>query len=280
MGKVIGSKCKSGLIEVAVVGGLGNQLFGLCLAISEALRRNTDFQINNQAPRSNDRFGLDIFNIHSKEIYTPTLDDGTLRLTKSESIHLICKTTEFSEAGFGYSSFPPFSTKHIKFNGYFQSYKYFLGHSTEIRTWMREQLSISENGSLDFAFHVRLGDMARDPVMRSIHGLVDTHYIEEALLYFDGLGISEPQVITDDRTSLAVVFPGLAERFEVISTDMVSDFRALCESRNIIIGNSTFAWWAAWIRNGRVVAPAKWFANNSKMGFVEDDFYPSSWKVL
>jgi hypothetical protein len=133
---------------------------------------------------------------------------------------------------------------------------------------------------MDFSVHVRLGDMAKDPVMRSIHGIVDRRYIDEALHYFNDLGLSEPQLITDDPSSLARIFPDLVERFEVISADLISDFRVMCESRNLIIGNSTFAWWAAWIGNGRIVAPAKWFANNSKMGFVETDFYPSSWTVL
>jgi hypothetical protein len=280
MGKIIGLKCNSGLIEVGVVGGLGNQLFGLCLAISEALRRNTDFRIKDQASRSGDKFGLGIFKIDSEEIYTPSLNNGVLSLTQSKSMHLFCKKSIFSETGFSFSSFPSFSSKHIIFDGYFQSYRYFLEHSAEIRAWMREQLNISKNGFLDFSLHVRLGDMAKDPMMRSIHGIVNRHYIERALHYFNSLGLSEPQLITDDPSSLAIIFPDLAERYEVISTDLVSDFRVMCESKNLIIGNSTFAWWAAWIGNGRVVAPSEWFANNAKMGFVETDFYPSFWKVL
>ncbi len=280
MGKIVGFKCIPGLIEVEVVGGLGNQLFGLCLAISEALRRDTDFRIRNLAPRSGDKFRLNIFKIYSGEIYTPTLNHGILKLTQSERKHLICKKTKFSETSFSFSSFPSFSNKHIVFHGYFQSYRYFLEHSAEIRAWMREQLAISKCGRANLLVHIRLGDMAKDPVMRSIHGIVDRRYIEDALQYFNDLGLSEPQIITDDPGSLAIVFPDLAGLYEVISTDLVSDFKIMCETRNLIIGNSTFAWWAAWIGNGRVVAPAKWFANNATMGFVETDFYPSSWKVL
>ena len=49
----------------------------------------------------------------------------------------------------------------------------------------------------------------------------------------------------------------------------------MASCRNAIIVNSTYYWWAAWLIDNIdkiIVAPKKWFADNSKI-----DIVPQSW---
>jgi hypothetical protein len=74
-------------------------------------------------------------------------------------------------------------------------------------------------------------------------------------------------VITDDHKEAKSVFPDL----EVLSNTQELDFYLIHKSKYTIIPNSSFSWWAAWLKdyNYVTVAPKGWF--NYKSG---GDFEP------
>jgi hypothetical protein len=276
----VGLRCKTPLIEVSAVGGLGNQLFGLCLAISQSLIKRKSFIIEDYSSASGDVYALNIFGIVPGTIYLPTIENGELKLTMPMVKHKFCRTLMFKEPNFNYTPIPIHKNYHIRLQGYFQSYKYFAEYASEIRYWLRNQILISDMSPTNLVLHIRLGDMKKNPSVKEIHGFIDKNYIDSALSYFTNFNASNPLIITDDKSSVDELFPQLSKQFKVISNDIISDFSVMCSAQNIIISNSTFSWWAAWIGNGRVVAPKKWFANNNKMGFSEADFFPTSWQVF
>jgi hypothetical protein len=58
------------------------------------------------------------------------------------------------------------------------------------------------------------------------------------------------------------------------------DFVELASSPNIIISNSTFGWWAAWLGEGNVVAPKQWFSEYGLMDRSTKDLFLENWKLL
>jgi hypothetical protein len=65
--------------------------------------------------------------------------------------------------------------------------------------------------------------------------------------------------VTDDKGEVKKRFPG----DEVISTTSILDFAILNKAKYIVISNSSFSWWAAWLNlNNVVIAPAGWLNYN------------------
>lgn len=74
-------------------------------------------------------------------------------------------------------------------------------------------------------------------------------------------------VITDDTEAAGELFD-----FDIVSNDIMVDFKLLYSSTFCIIPNSTFSWWASWLSEKKlIVAPDRWLNYNSP----EARFYPS-----
>jgi hypothetical protein len=61
------------------------------------------------------------------------------------------------------------------------------------------------------------------------------------------------------------------------------DLRLMSLCRNHILANSTFSWWAAWLkssRSGIVIAPQKWFGEERMQTRRMDDLFLSDWYIL
>jgi hypothetical protein len=58
----------------------------------------------------------------------------------------------------------------------------------------------------------------------------------------------------------------------------LEEFKIISRSKRIVIGNSTFSWWGAYLAgsNANVVAPAKWFKHKQD----PKDLIPPKWKTI
>jgi hypothetical protein len=118
------------------------------------------------------------------------------------------------------------------------------------------------------ALHVRRGDYVTNADRSPRYRVLDPDYYRDAL--------ARIRLTTDVRR--AVVFSDDAawcrERLRLdLATEVVEhsdphervidDFLCLAQASNLIVANSTFSWWAAWIATQRgpvrVVQPARWF---------------------
>ncbi|MES2224751.1 MAG: alpha-1,2-fucosyltransferase [Patescibacteria group bacterium] len=171
--------------------------------------------------------------------------------------------------------------------GFWQSYKYF----DDIKDTLKEDFAIIAplpadtnelmeeiNAIKSVALHVRRLDMAE----KSMHGAVDVAYYEKAVRYIsEHDSIDRLYVFSDDIEwcKKNLVFSQPITYVEHMHSGKKGEghIALMSNCRHIVIPNSTFSWWAAWLGNkeGRmVIAPSQWFQGTSLNTI---DLIPSTW---
>jgi hypothetical protein len=51
-------------------------------------------------------------------------------------------------------------------------------------------------------------------------------------------------------------------------------------AKKIVISNSTFGWWGAWLSAGEVIAPKKWFSDLGLQIRNTKDLFPENWTLI
>ncbi len=162
------------------------------------------------------------------------------------------------------------------FNGFFQTHKYFEGWEKNVKEWFAIDKLVDFNLGNTCLIHFRGNDYVGG------WNYLPMSYYEEAMQKVRELNpLVEFKVVTDDVTAAKTFFPEL----EIISTTSVDDFRRLTSSNYLILNNSSFSWWAAYLNDKAKirVAPSRWFnyqRNYDKAGLgktVENnnDWYPA-----
>jgi hypothetical protein len=282
---MVTQKCPNGsrYIEVRLAGGLGNQLFQVAYGISLSLEIGAHVKflqpikgrvfslgwlgINNEVPQ--------IFILQNQDIEISTLSECTciVRNHYVEPSFISEPRIEFNE--------------NTQIQGYFQSELFFFKYRYPIKEFLIRKLlsqtNYDEIGVDSVELHVRLGDFYRSRKARRFHGVINDEYVALALHHLDFFSNQKVlRIITDDTESLKKVLPN-SSRFAslLVSSELaLNDFRILTESRNLIISNSTFSWWGAYLSSANVIAPAKWFAGKYSRLDLNLFLYPSTWTVI
>jgi hypothetical protein len=119
--------------------------------------------------------------------------------------------------------------------------------------------------------HVRRGDYVH---YNGIHDFPGKEYYQEAMKEFpDGRFV----FYSDDLDWCREEFPG-HDYMDQKNPYLALQSMSCC--RGHIIANSSFSWWAAWLRgkNGKTVAPSKWFGPKGQQDW--QDIYCDGWKVI
>lgn len=170
-----------------------------------------------------------------------------------------------------------------------QSERHFAHRAAEIRRLLaaphaspafeRWQGPLSAPNSV--AVHVRRGDLVKR--CNHVFALQSPRYYEAAArLVAERTGAERFHVFTDDpewaRAELRL--PG---RTTYVSGEeggtAIDDFRLMQLAAHVVMANSTFSWWAAWLgeRPGScIVAPAAWSSDGGR----RPDLLPSRWTIL
>jgi hypothetical protein len=245
---------------INVFGGLGNQLFQISVAISYCYMNDMELLIK---PGNNER------PYYWENILSPFRS----RLT-NESFE------KYSEPFFSYSKIPTFD-KNIELAGYFQSSKYFSGISCFKNMLIFpdgiRQYIIEKYGSIltkeHVIVHARRGDYLK---YQKIHTNLDDTYYKNAVENIKQ-SIPNPRfiLISDDinywkdkNFDNAIYF----NENEIVTLWLMMN------SSNLIIANSTFSWWGAYLSGGKVVAPKEWFGPEGPQDW--NDIYEPGWTLL
>lgn len=149
-----------------------------------------------------------------------------------------------------------------KLNGFFQSEKYILNNKKNILNWFVTK--IKNTSYLDddtCAIHFRGNDYKS---MGDVY-LYKKYYYDSIKFLLSINKNIKFCVITDDEQEAAKYFPN----FLTIKSSSVNDFNLLNTAKYLIISNSTFSWWAAWLNKRSIitVAPKYWFKHNISNGW-------------
>lgn len=253
-------------ITCSMIGRLGNQMFQIAHAYSQALTYKKQFV----APKCETSVGPYMHNIF-KDI--DFLIDTTNNLPNSEHVH----------APFHFSEVFPISGKVTVFHGYYQSEKYFIKNKEQIINIFSPNQEFIDKCTKTYpellsnnvtAINVRRGDYLTQP---ENHPVITKEYIYKALE-----SISNKEfiyIVSDDipwcRENIKLNNATFVEYRELDALWLLS----LC--KNFVISNSTFSWWGAYLSKlpGKIViAPSTWFGPGvHSRGYYEHDIYAEGW---
>lgn len=168
-------------------------------------------------------------------------------------------------------------------NGYWQSEKYFKSYRNDLLKMFTPKYELSDgcknyihwvHNNNSVAIHVRRGDYV------ALGICIGNEYYDKAITYIEKK-IESPvyYVFSDDLYYAKDMFKdkqGIYNYVKYESSNLgLDDFFIMKECDHIIMANSSFSWWAAWLNNNDdkiVVCP--------KYEQREGDFYPEEWKQI
>ena len=254
------------MISIELQGRLGNQLFqyAVCRAVAE--HNGYDFHIDRLRWLGGDVFKANLGvsqGFSQAQEFIKIIRGHVCRMVKSEDGLPIAKYI-FEEKDIENKPFMPevFNIKDdTLLKGYFPSPKYF--DIDDVRRWLRLRKTIDVPDDVCY-INFRGGDF------NGTYYQVSKGYYDEAVKIMKGLGVDKFIVITDDKEEARRWFPD----YEVCHS--ADDFFILISSKYLIIGNSTYSFWAAILNpDNTVIAPAGWKNYNIN----KKKFNPSDIKV-
>ena len=245
------------MITVELNGRMGNQMFQYTVCRIAALKNNFNFHIPSIGQPSTE-------GIHIKDIFTD-LDLGKIDGSIFRRFNEDHTTQTYNPEIFNLPD-------NTLLWGFFQTPKYFNGYEDIVRSWFNIPLNEKSKEILErynpekyCYIHVRGTDYKNHS-----HWFLSKDYYQKSIDYVKSVN---PEIsfliITDDIDESKNLFPDI----DCVSNDMITDFSVLLNSKHIIITNSTFSWWAAWLKNKEtIIAPNNWLNHNKpELGFFPVD---------
>lgn len=292
------------MIIVRLYGGLGNQMFQFAAGMSLAKRHGVALHFDPEwfdhvhlhqgleLPRV---FGLDLPRATPDELrrVLGVLTSPTLRrLLVRRKFRALLPSSLAIEPHFHYwSPFDRLGPK-VYLDGHWQSERYFSSVEAEVRQALRfqapldveNQTIVDEMGACEsVSLHVRRGDFAENPVVRSVHGVDLAEYYRKATDEIKRRTENPYFYIFSDDPDWARAQFGFLPASRVIDHNRGGysylDMQLMSCCRHHVIANSTFSWWGAWLNSkpGKiVVAPRRWFST----AVDTSDLTPCHWNRL
>lgn len=248
------------MISSFLMGRMGNNLFQIAAGLALAKKNNTNLYIPTHSwvpPNMVSCSYLNCFNLEDVNWVDNFNKVKQLLFT-------------YSEYKFSYNEEFDSLPDNINLYGYYQSELYFkkyeecvrknLSFTNNIIEKTKESLkTLDVNYTNATAIHVRRGDYLG---LTDAHPLQNVNYYETAL---DKLSSDEVIVFSDDLEWCIRNFKSTHKRkYYFANMDQQTSICAMSMVSNLVIANSTFSWWGAWLNNNPnkiVYYPKKWFGS-------------------
>jgi len=286
------------MIIVRIIGGLGNQMFQYAAGRALATKYNVPLKVDLRWMRGYrhrdfllDKFPISIetplWNERLKFTWFPFRRRPFFPYTKliRKFHHLL-----YMEPGFPYNpGFWNLGPYRFLF-GYFQSEKYFKEYESLLRNdfnyqydpslYDKEVLEAIQKPS-SIAIQFRRGDYITDAATNRSIGVCSMEYYERAFDFLQSrMKDSRLLVFSDDIEWCRkhVKFDG-SIFVQRKGGSPLDDMFLSIQCKNIILANSTFSWWCAWLNPNPkkiVIAPQKWF-KSEELNKNAYDLIPDDW---
>jgi hypothetical protein len=254
------------MIKVELNGRLGNQMFQYSICRLIAHKNGFNFCIPSEGNPSTNK-------VHIKNVF----DNLDLGIEDSNNVNYFYEddTTQVYNPNI-------FNTQNnTVLSGFFQTPKYFEGYEELVKSWFNIELNEKSKEILkkynpeEYCYiHLRGLDYKNDT-----NWFLSIDYYQKSIDYIQNMypNISF-LIITDDINEAEKLFPNIKS----ISNDMITDFIILLNSNKLIISNSTFSWWAAWLKTKEIIiAPNNWLNyNKPELGFYPVDIKTNNFTYI
>ena len=296
------------MIVVNFEGGLGNQMFQYAAAFALAntleteLKCTVDLLASHRTKRTyelRDVFGVEVDVASPRELSMllgPLCTNKQVRrfLAKPPAAFLRSKKFISDDYLIFVDNLADRCIAGGYLHGFWQSEEYFEGSKHTIRSCFTfpafendtDQSIVSEmKDCYSIGVHVRRGDYLTSAKTNSLHNVLPLSYYRSAI---NRLAKEQPYtklfVFSDDPEWAEQHIEPLSEHTHIISHNQGnSAFRdmqllSLCDA--VVMANSSFSWWAAWLNNKitkRIIAPKKWFSSERTSS---NHIVPARWELL
>ena len=171
---------------------------------------------------------------------------------------------------------------NVLYDGYFQSEKYYEKHENKVR----ELFSLKEDVIKDFeknkstilrkkyiAVHLRRTDYINHgaPELGGYDMTLPLSFYEKSLALIPNKDEYNVVFVSDDISFIKQKF-GEQSNYYYENNSEIVDFQILLNADKLIIANSSFSWWAAWLNNNPNLAV---YAPKYFLGFKVNKYYPA-----
>lgn len=277
-----------------LTGGLGNQLFVLAAAWDQAKRLDCPLYIDASKYLSGDLRSFELGSLtlpgevishespwHRKDrrLRTPSFLGATKRLRV------------YRETSFGYSGDIDKIVPGTTIFGYFQSPRYFERVADQVAGLLLQSYAQpSEQQILDnlarderITIHVRRGDYLTAHT-QAVHGVASGAYFARGLDIIYKLSNLKRSIVFSDEPEVAreelshISDTTYFESKSRLST--LNTIKAMSLGEGMIMSNSSFSWWAAWLMSRRgekpIIAPRPWMSSGESAA----DLLGANWITL
>lgn len=270
------------MICVRIQGRLGNQMFQYAFGYALSKKLNTKFYLDETNSSASELKSFFALNNYPKSFYIKLYEVYTKIFNKNKKIIEVSHGDPFSSFKIDKNGF---------YKGYFQSEYYFQKYIEQVKSEfkiksahiisVRNYLNIQNTKPL-IAIHVRRTDYIQHG-SESLGGenlTLPMAYYKNSLGKIETLEKYNLVFITDDENYVLDNF----KNFNPIissSKSPIIDFQVLLEAEIVIVANSSFSWWGAFLNNKarRIMAPKYWLGFKIKNDYPPN-IIPSNWEKI
>ncbi len=284
---------------IRMSGGLGNQMFQYAFArtLQEKYGGEINIDVNFYNPKRGGRFfelekymvrfadvkNYACYNKLRKYIQRLPIISGLFGIHKEKREYLIDTNV--------------YKFRYTYYTGYWQNLQYFKDKKELLRkeltyrgeiTPVQSQVADKMGKEESVALHVRRGDYRSEKYINVYYQLGEEYY-RKALKYIEGRsGGKEIKIyfFSDDIEWCRRTFGDIscAEYIdEQVSNSQHIDMLLMRKCKYIVMANSTFSWWAAWLSDRTdsvIITPANWFYHKKKNDKLLNAIIEPEWVVL
>ncbi len=175
--------------------------------------------------------------------------------------------------------------------GFFQSAEYFKQSTVQIKSYFKIKQAYQKDFNLFLTKHqLKKGNYNAVHLRRTdykgftVKGLEGDNFTLPASYYtkgIDKLAKELPLVIVSDDPSYCQQIYGNLANVIISNEDAITDFQLLGNASGLVISNSTFAWWAAWLNPfAKSIICPKYFLGFKEQKEVPLNIYPQGWNPI